>query len=74
MFPVTVKYEDVVKLEKTADGAFAVRTAEGVEYQGKAVIIASGKRPRRLNVPGETELTGMGVSYCATCDGPTICR
>jgi alkyl hydroperoxide reductase subunit F len=70
MFPVTVKYEDVVKLEKTSDGAFAVRTAEGVEYQGKAVIIASGKRPRRLNVPGETELTGMGVSYCATCDGP----
>jgi alkyl hydroperoxide reductase subunit F len=65
-----VSPKDVVKLEKTSDGAFALRTAEGVEYQGKAVIIASGKRPRRLNVPGETELTGMGVSYCATCDGP----
>ncbi|MDF2500695.1 MAG: ahpF 1 [Anaerosporomusa subterranea] len=70
MFPVTVKYEDVVKLEKMSDGSFNVRTAEGAEYQGKAVILASGKRPRRLNVPGETELTGMGVSYCATCDGP----
>ncbi|KYZ76933.1 thioredoxin-disulfide reductase [Anaerosporomusa subterranea] len=70
MFPVTVKYEDVVKLEKMSDGSFTVRTAEGAEYQGKAVILASGKRPRRLNVPGETELTGMGVSYCATCDGP----
>jgi alkyl hydroperoxide reductase subunit F len=69
MFPVTVKYEEVVKLEKMPDGSFSVRTAEA-EYQGKAVIIASGKRPRRLNVPGETELTGMGVSYCATCDGP----
>lgn len=69
MFPVAIKYEEVVKLEQTPDGAFLVRTAEG-EYQGRAAIIASGKRPRRLNVPGEAELTGMGVSYCATCDGP----
>ena len=69
MFPVTIKYEDVTNLEKTADGNFTVSTSEGA-YQGKTVIIASGKRPRRLDVPGETELTGMGVSYCATCDGP----
>ena len=69
LFPVTIKYEDVTKLEKTPEGAFVARTAEG-EYTAKAAIIASGKRPRRLNVPGETELTGMGVSYCATCDGP----
>lgn len=35
----------------------------------KAVIIATGASPKRLNVPGEVELTGKGVSYCATCDG-----
>lgn len=36
----------------------------------KAVIVASGASPRKLNVPGEDKLTGKGVSYCATCDGP----
>ncbi len=38
------------------------------EYRAKAVIIASGATPRKLGVPGEKELTGKGVSYCATCD------
>ncbi|MFZ5763961.1 MAG: thioredoxin-disulfide reductase [Thermodesulfobacteriota bacterium] len=36
----------------------------------KAVIIATGARPNQLGIPGEKELTGKGVSYCATCDGP----
>ena len=39
-------------------------------YQAGAIIIASGARPRKLNVPGEKEFTGRGVSYCATCDAP----
>lgn len=39
-------------------------------YESKAIIIASGAKPRRLNVPGESEYTGRGVSYCATCDAP----
>ena len=39
------------------------------EYLTEALIIASGATPRHLNVPGENELTGRGVSYCATCDG-----
>ena len=34
------------------------------------MLLATGKRPRRLNVEGEKELTGRGVTYCATCDGP----
>lgn len=38
-------------------------------YQARSVIIATGARPRKLGVPGEAELTGHGVSYCATCDG-----
>jgi thioredoxin reductase (NADPH) len=39
-------------------------------YQAKSVIIASGAKYKRLGVPGEERLTGRGVSYCATCDGP----
>lgn len=39
------------------------------EYKGKTLIIATGATPRKLGVPGEKELTGKGVSYCATCDG-----
>lgn len=39
-------------------------------YESKAIIIASGAKPRKLNVPGEEKYTGRGVSYCATCDAP----
>jgi thioredoxin reductase (NADPH) len=39
------------------------------EYRAKSIIFCSGAFPRRLNVPGEAQLTGHGVSYCATCDG-----
>jgi thioredoxin reductase (NADPH) len=45
-------------------------TAEGEEIKAKAVIIATGAAPRRLGVPGEKQLAGRGVSYCAVCDGP----
>ncbi len=44
-------------------------TTYGGQFLAKAVIIATGASPRRLGVPGESELTGKGVSYCATCDG-----
>jgi alkyl hydroperoxide reductase subunit F len=47
-----------------------VITDDGKQYLAKTVIIATGKRPRPLNVPGEKELTGMGVTYCSTCDAP----
>src|SRR5512136_2832249 len=39
------------------------------EYEAQAVILATGASPRKLGVPGEKELVGRGVSYCATCDG-----
>jgi thioredoxin reductase (NADPH) len=45
-----------------------VRTSEH-EYQAKAVILAQGSERRKLNIPGEQEFSGRGVSYCATCDG-----
>ena len=68
-YPIEVKYEKVTGLKKQPDGSLLIVTAEG-NYPSKTVIAASGKRPRRLNVPGEKEYTGRGVSYCATCDGP----
>ncbi|NQT26943.1 FAD-dependent oxidoreductase, partial [candidate division KSB1 bacterium] len=39
-------------------------------YRAKTIILATGSDPKKLNIPGETELKGKGVSYCATCDGP----
>lgn len=68
-FPVEIIYEEVTALGRGPDGSFKVTCGESV-YQAKTVIIASGKRPRRLKVPGEEEFTGRGVGYCATCDGP----
>ncbi len=47
-----------------------VTTNDGNTHHGKTIIIATGKRPRPLNVPGEKELIGKGVAYCATCDAP----
>ena len=44
--------------------------SDNKEYSTKTIIIASGANFKKLNVPGETEFTGRGVSYCATCDGP----
>lgn len=51
------------------DGSFEVSVGDG-KFQAKAVIVASGKNPRRLNVPGEKEFAGKGIAYCATCDAP----
>lgn len=51
------------------NGTFDIVTKEK-SYQAQSVIIATGARPRRLGVPGEERLTGRGVSYCGTCDGP----
>jgi thioredoxin reductase (NADPH) len=48
---------------------FIVRTANGKEHRTKAVILCTGARPRYLEIPGEKEYGGRGVSYCATCDG-----
>ena len=50
------------------DGEKLLKTSEG-EYRAKAVIIAGGSEYSKLGVPGEEELRGRGVSYCATCDG-----
>lgn len=51
------------------DGGQKIITTTGGEFTARAVIIAAGSERQKLGVPGETELTGRGVSYCATCDG-----
>jgi thioredoxin reductase (NADPH) len=48
---------------------FIVRTTSGKEYHTRSIIACTGARPRYLEVPGEKEYTGKGISYCATCDG-----
>ena len=51
------------------NGVKTVLTEEGDSFTGRCVIIAAGARHRQLGLPGETELVGRGVSYCAVCDG-----
>jgi len=71
-FPIDRKVGyDVSRIEKTEE-AFQVIAENGEKFEGKAVLVATGKRPRRLNVPGETEFVGRGVTYCAVCDGPVF--
>lgn len=62
------EFVDVKSLEKLPDGKIAVRATEH-QFVAKAVIISTGSYPRKIGVPGEKELYGRGVSYCATCDG-----
>ncbi|MBU2608591.1 MAG: FAD-dependent oxidoreductase, partial [Chloroflexi bacterium] len=71
-YPVDQKIgEKVSRLEKI-EGGFEAITDSGDRYQSRAVVFATGKKPRKLNVPGEAELAGRGVTYCATCDGPVF--
>jgi thioredoxin reductase (NADPH) len=49
-------------------GAYVVTTREGARHTARSIILAPGSEPRRIGIPGEKELTGTGVSYCATCD------
>lgn len=68
-FDIDLKVGETVKSLKGQAPQFIVSTTNG-DYHSKTIIIASGKLPRRLNIPGETEYTGKGVTYCATCDAP----
>ena len=63
-----MELESVTFVTKTGD-SFRVTTEEGGEYQGRSVILALGVKHRRLNLPGEEELIGNGISFCAVCDG-----
>jgi len=64
------EFQEVSAVEPVKEGLINVRIEDGPTYQGKTVVIATGSRPKKLNVPGEAAYYGKGVSYCATCDGP----
>ncbi len=63
-----VELETVTRVEKQGD-VFQVHTQEGSTYPGKTVILALGVKHRTLGLPGEEELIGNGISFCAVCDG-----
>lgn len=65
---IDIVEEDVVSIEKEAD-VFSVQT-ESSEQTARAVLLATGRTPRFLEIPGEREYIGKGVVYCATCDAP----
>lgn len=63
-----VELETVTGLEKQGD-VFRVSTEDGNVFEGKTVILATGVKHRMLGLPGEEELVGKGISFCAVCDG-----
>ena len=63
-----VELETVASVQKNGD-IFSVATEESSTYEGKAVILAVGVKHRMLGLPGEHELVGNGISFCAVCDG-----
>jgi len=62
--------EKVTDIRKKDESIFEVETADGELEEAYSVIIATGGRRRRLNVPGEEKYRNKGVAYCAVCDGP----
>ncbi|MCB2225130.1 MAG: thioredoxin-disulfide reductase [Desulfarculaceae bacterium] len=67
-FGLVIENKEIIKV--VADGKCKVLTTPDGEMRTKAVVLAVGAQPRKLGVPGEELLTGKGVSYCGTCDGP----
>ncbi len=61
---------DTVTAVEEKDGRFKVKTVMGGELEADALILAFGKSPKELGVPGEDRLKGRGVSYCVICDAP----
>jgi thioredoxin reductase (NADPH) len=66
---VPIIYEPVLNISKKGKNDFLVKTNKN-KYFAKKIIFSGGTERKKLDVPGEKELCGKGVSYCATCDGP----
>jgi len=67
---VTVREGRAVAVGRGEHGGFVVDVDGGGREEGRAVILATGGRRRKLGVPGEDKLEGKGVAYCSTCDAP----
>ena len=69
-FGATIENHQIDKIEKDETlNTFKV-ICQDAEFSCKAIVVATGAKHRKLEIPGETKFTGKGVSYCATCDGP----
>lgn len=70
-FGAVIEMDEVQRIEHTTEAAAFPFTVQGYsgQYHGKSVILTTGAEPRRLNIPGEEQFWGKGVSTCATCDG-----
>jgi thioredoxin reductase (NADPH) len=66
-YGVSIQHESVISVKKTENNFFKLETSKNT-YQSKCLILAMGAKYRRMNIPGEKEFLGKGVSYCATCD------
>jgi len=77
-FGCEIIFGEVTEIERTDEHLFKLKDdyytirvdGEEEEYGAKAIVLAMGCEHKHLNIPGEPELTGKGVSYCAVCDGP----
>lgn len=71
VFQFGIDFEADIQVKAIEDGKIKkVRTEDGRSFQGRTLIIASGKQSKKLGVPGETEFVGHGVAYCSICDAP----
>ncbi|MEE8061142.1 MAG: thioredoxin-disulfide reductase [Gemmatimonadales bacterium] len=68
-FGANIVQENVESIQRQDDGQFDVTTSRGAHFVAPAVILSAGGVPIKLDVPGELEYAGQGVSYCAVCDG-----
>jgi thioredoxin reductase (NADPH) len=68
-FGAEIRQSTVDGIQRQPDGTFEVTTLEGDTYRAPTVILTAGGTPTKLEVPGEAEYAGFGVSYCAVCDG-----
>lgn len=68
-FGVNIYYDEVIKIEKEKQNLFKIDTKSGKNYLAKKIIIATGVKPKKLNITGEEKFFGKGLSYCSTCDG-----
>ena len=68
-FGIKVQMKTAANIKNGENGTFIVTDTHGHEYETRAIILATGASPRKLEITGAREFFGRGVSYCATCDG-----
>jgi len=68
VFGARLAIDEVTKVDFTGGSPFTIES-HSETYEAEAVIVTAGASPKRLGIPGEEELIGRGVSFCATCDG-----